>query len=172
MVDPVTDTIVIKGTEGAVSVATEAAKSAVESAQASAIKGIGEGIGSGGSGYGPPVGGTMEGVGGGYPNLTGGPMPEGFVPDPVGGTQRGVGGQSMPGKEGGPQQPQEKSFMSKLRDFMKEHDVMNKVRFVEMSYHGTSQAGKDLMGQDAHKYDPVSKVRPMESQAARWDKWH
>ncbi len=161
MVDPVTDAVVVKSAEGAVSVGTEVAKSAAESAQTSVIKGIDEG---GGSGHGPSLGGTELGVGGGDANFNGGPMPQGFSPDPAGGTQRGVGANSLPSKEGGPQ-AQEKTYMEKL------HDAMKTARFVAGAYRSTSQMGKDLMGNDAHRYDPVSKVQSAESRFHQWDKW-
>ncbi len=163
MVDPVTDAIVVKSAEGAVSVGTEVAKSAAESAQTSVIKGIGEGGGSVLSS--DPLGGTQIGVGSGEANLNGGPMPEGFSPDPAGGTQRGVGGNSLPGKDGGTQ-TQEKTYMQKL------HEAMKTARFVAGAYRSTSQVGKDLMGNDAHRYDPVSRVQSAESRVHQWDKWH
>ncbi len=166
MVDPITDmaaaNAAAKAAEGAASVGVEAAVSASESAATSAIKGIGEGSGMGN--YGSIPGGTHIGVGNGMPNLNSGPMPEGFVANPVGGTQRGVGGGPIAGKTGAPQVV-EKTPMQKL------HEGMKIARNVERAYHATAQGGKDLMGNDAHRYDPVNKARPMESKASQWDKW-
>ncbi|MFZ2412431.1 MAG: hypothetical protein WAW23_12735 [Candidatus Methanoperedens sp.] len=143
MVDPITIGAAAKGFEGATSLGVEAAKGAAESAAKSAID-----TGAGGMG---------GGMGGGPANISGGPMPSGFVPDPMGGTPCSVGS-GVAEKTGAPQPQDPRSPIQKIGDFLKEHKIGDKVHTISQTQHSLNRFGTDMMGPDAKKFNPETDI--------------
>ncbi len=151
MVDPATLGVVTKGFEGAGSISETVAKSAAESLQKSAV----ENPGIGNNPY------YLAEIGAN--NGHGGPMPAGGTANPGGEEKvlwRGAG--TPEGKFVGPDRdvPPERSRIQQLGDAYKlRRATLDKVRTVVRTERALNHTGTDLMGQDAKRSNPESRVR-------------